>query len=90
MVYSIADMIQQRLLNTTDQVDESRFSPDLAAALLNDCKITINRITTVLSFSSRHVEIKLLPIFSYAKVLMHRKMFFNVLLVYSIHLPYFI
>lgn len=40
-------MIQQRLLNTTDQVDESRFSPDLAAALLNDCKITINRITTV-------------------------------------------
>jgi hypothetical protein len=40
-------MIQQRLLNTTDQVDESRFSPDLAAALLNDCKIAMNRITTV-------------------------------------------
>jgi hypothetical protein len=41
-------MIQQRLLNTTDQVDESRFSPDLAAALLNDCKTAMNRITTVL------------------------------------------
>jgi len=41
-------MIQQRLLNTTDQVDESRFSPDLAVALLNDCKTAMNRITTVL------------------------------------------
>ena len=40
-------MIQQRLLNTTDQVDESRFSPDLAAALLNDCKTAMSRITTV-------------------------------------------
>jgi hypothetical protein len=39
-------MIQQRLLNT-DQVDESRFSSDLAAALLNDCKTAMNRITTV-------------------------------------------
>ncbi|CAF3592417.1 unnamed protein product, partial [Rotaria sordida] len=44
---SITDIIQQRLLNTTDQVDESRFSPDLAAALLNDCKTAMNRITTL-------------------------------------------
>ena len=40
-------MIPQRLLNTTDQVDESRFSADLAAGLLNDCKIAMTRITTV-------------------------------------------
>lgn len=40
-------MIQQRLLNTTDQTDESRFSSDLAAALLNDCKTAMTRITTV-------------------------------------------
>jgi hypothetical protein len=40
-------MIQHRLLNTTDQVDESRFSPDFAVGLLNDCKIAMNRITTV-------------------------------------------
>lgn len=45
-------MIQQRLLSTTDQVDESRFSPDLAAALLNDCKTAMNRITTVCTKSS--------------------------------------
>jgi hypothetical protein len=45
--FSITDMIQQRLLNTNDQIDESRFSPDLAAALLNDCKTAMNRITTV-------------------------------------------
>lgn len=40
-------MIQQRLLNTTDQADESRFSTDLGAALLSDCKTAMNRITTV-------------------------------------------
>ncbi|CAF0753538.1 unnamed protein product [Adineta ricciae] len=43
---SITDIIQQRLLNT-DQVDESRFSPDLAAALLNDCRTAMTRITTL-------------------------------------------
>jgi hypothetical protein len=40
-------MFTQRLLNVTDQVDESRFSADLAAALLHDCKTAMNRITTV-------------------------------------------
>jgi len=43
----IADLIQQRLLNTTDQVDDSRFSPDLAATLLQDCRIALTRITTL-------------------------------------------
>jgi len=55
---SITDMIQQRLLNTTDQVDESRFSPDLAAALLNDCKTAMNRITTVLILNQIFLEKK--------------------------------
>ncbi|CAF1151500.1 unnamed protein product, partial [Didymodactylos carnosus] len=44
---SITDIIQQRLLNTGDQVDESRFSPELGAALLDDCKTSMNRITTL-------------------------------------------
>ena len=79
---SITDIIQQRLLNT-DQVDESRFSPDLAAALLNDCRTAMTRITTV------SVQILLtnhyfsFPIFSYPKEQRRRKIFFNVFDVYS-------
>lgn len=79
-------MIQQRLLNTTDQADESRFSSDLAAALLNDCKITMNRITTVL-FPNDFFFNKFLFVFSssYPKVLMQQKIFFNVSYVYLMH-----
>ncbi|CAF1115060.1 unnamed protein product, partial [Didymodactylos carnosus] len=41
---SITDIIQQRLLSTNDQVDESRFSSELGAVLLDDCKTSMNRI----------------------------------------------
>jgi hypothetical protein len=78
---SITDIIQQRLLNATDQVDESRFSPDLAAALLNDCKTAMNRITTVYN----HSIIKIFVYFcfcSYLKEQMLPKIFFNVSYVY--------
>ena len=85
---SITDIIQQRLLNTTDQVDESRFSPDLAAGLLNDCKTAMSRITTVLILIKIFFFTKkknLFLSFSYPKVPKHLKIFFNVLYVYLMH-----
>ncbi len=78
-------MIQQRLLNTTDQVDESRFSSDLAAALLNDCKTAMNRITTVLILIKFFWKKNIFFSFSYPKVPMRQTIFFNVSYVYSMH-----